>query len=154
MTAYLLPLLISIHLIDLVFMAGTTVADFIGYRKLLEIRSNVEQAGFLYGFTRIFPRLIGIGAALLIAIGIGMMALTNGVFGEQLWFRTKFGLVLLLILNGVVIGRRHMIRFREALLTANDTFDAARKQHILSVFYASQYLFFAAIILLSVFKFN
>jgi hypothetical protein len=51
-----------------------------------------------------FSRLIGIGAALLILTGFGMMILTKGVFGQQGWFRIKFGLVILLIGSGEGFG--------------------------------------------------
>ena len=47
----------------------------------------------LLGSSMRFQRFMGIGIALLILTGIGMMILTQGVFGQMIWFRIKFAIV-------------------------------------------------------------
>jgi len=141
----------------LVLMAGTTLVDFIAYRTLWQIISQKKelQAGLLNLMAKL-PRIIGIGAAVLVFSGIGMMALTHGVFGEQLWFRIKFGLVVLLILNGLVIGRRLGLKLRK-LLTEDGPVITAQANAVranLSRFHIAQLSIFCGIIFLSVFKFN
>src|SRR3954471_6015001 len=103
----LFPVCLTLHLTALTVMAGTTLVDFMAYQSLWKIITDKKElsTGLLQLMAKL-PRIIGIGAAVLVLSGIGMMALTNGVFGEQLWFRIKFGLVILLMLNGMVIGRR------------------------------------------------
>ena len=154
---YLLPALLSLHLMALILMAGTTLVDFITLRSFWRLfESQKEKASGLLEATASYSRMIGIGAALLILTGFGMMFVTHGVFGEQLWFRIKFALVLLLVANGVFVGRRLGANLRKTV-PGNDLSVAARIIHIrkkLNRFHISQLLIFTLIIFLSIFKFN
>jgi uncharacterized membrane protein len=154
---YLLPALLSLHLIALILMAGTTLLDFItvrGFWRLFE--KQKEKAFGLLEATVSYSRMIGIGAAFLIITGFGMMFITRGVFGEQLWFRIKFVFVILLVANGIFIGRRLGLRLRK---TASGT-DLENPDGIVQVrknlfrFHISQLFIFTIIIILSIFKFN
>ena len=155
--SYLLPALLSLHLIALILMAGTTLIDFVtvrGFWKLFE--KQKEKALGLLEATAAYSRIIGIGAAVLIITGFGMMFVTHGVFGEQLWFRIKFFFVILLVANGVFIGRRLGLRMRKTVSVT----DQHNPDGILEVrknlyrFHLSQLLIFTIIIFLSIFKFN
>ena len=154
---YLLPALLSLHLIALILMAGTSLVDFVSLRTfwgLLETQK--EKAYGLLEATSKFSRLIGIGAAILILTGFLMMFVTHGVFGEQIWFRIKFVLVLILVANGLFVGRRLGVRLRK-LMPAKDpaTLDpVTRIRKNLYRFHVSQLLIFVIIIILSIFKFN
>lgn len=156
-TGTILQILIILHLSGLILMAGTTVVDYLLFKSFWkQLALDKERAlGIMLGATN-FARLIGIGAALLILTGIGMMAMTNGVFGEQLWFRIKFGLVILLILKGILLGRRLTIKLRKHFLdNAVDTADQIPGlQAWLNTFYLSQLFIFLAIVFLSIFKFT
>ena len=148
-----LLLLLTLHLAGLVIMAGTTIVDYVVFRAFLKLPDAQRQVVLV---TAKFSRLIGIGAALLILTGFGMMFLTNGAFGEQLWFRIKFALVLILIANALIVGRRQGSKFR-GLMTDHPS---AQSPHFpalvktLNRFYLAQLTIFAAIVFLSVFKFN
>jgi uncharacterized membrane protein SirB2 len=138
-------------------MAGTTLVDFMAYRSLWKTVTHEKElsTGLLQLMAKL-PRIIGIGAALLILTGIGMMVLTNGVFGEQLWFRIKFGLVVLLILNGLLVGRRLGVKLRK-LLADNGPVVTEQVNIIrgsLTRFHLMQLSIFFVIIFLSAFKFN
>jgi uncharacterized membrane protein len=153
---YLLALL-TLHLTGLVLMAGTTIVDYLTFKTLIKLFDDQkEKLTGLINLTAKFSRLIGIGAALLILTGFGMMALTKGVFGEQLWFRIKFALVIILVANAIVFGRQQGLKFRK--LIADDAGDNEQKLgsavNNLNLFYTAQLLIFAVIIILSVFKFN
>lgn len=152
---YLFPAFLTLHLVALVTMAGITLADYLCYATLWKHFGKQEQpAALLYLLAR-FPRVAGIGAAVLIFTGIGMMALTHGVFGEQLWFRIKFGLVILLILNALFVGRRQGARLRKLLdngLLADTALNEIKTR--LNRFHLFQLGFFILIIFLSIFKFN
>ena len=114
--SYLLPALLSLHLIALILMAGTTLIDFVTVRGFWKLFATLhEKALGLLEATASYSRLIGIGAAALIITGFAMMVVTHGVFGEQLWFRIKFALVILLVANGVFIGRRQGLRIRKSV---------------------------------------
>ncbi|MDP4251931.1 MAG: hypothetical protein Q8918_17665 [Bacteroidota bacterium] len=154
---YLLPALLSVHLIALILMAGTTLVDFITLRSFWRLFEKQKEKGSgLLEATASYARMIGIGAALLIFTGIGMMFITHGVFGEQLWFRIKFAFVLLLVANGIFVGRRLGLRLRKTVaetdLTNPNRISQLRKN--LYRFHISQLLIFTIIIFLSIFKFN
>ena len=153
----LFPTFLTLHLTALTLMAGTTLVDFMAYRSLWQIinRDKELSIGLLQLMAKL-PRIIGIGAAILVLTGIGMMALTHGVFGEQLWFRIKFGLVLLLIGNGLLVGRRLGKKLRK-LLADNGPVLTEQVNVIrgsLTRFHLMQLSIFFIIIFLSAFKFN
>jgi uncharacterized membrane protein len=138
-------------------MAGTTLIDFVtvrGFWRLFE--KQKEKAFGLLDATAAYSRLIGIGAAILIITGFGMMFVTHGVFGEQLWFRIKFIFVILLVANGVFIGRRLGLRLRKTVSDSdqNNPDGIAQVRKNLYRFHMSQLLIFTVIIFLSIFKFN
>ncbi|HET7001692.1 MAG TPA: hypothetical protein VFI33_10295, partial [Puia sp.] len=149
---------VALHLISLVVMAGTTFIDFITLRSFwkFSVSSQAEKAVGVLETTASFSRIAGIGAALLIVTGLLMMVITRGVFGEQLWFRIKFALVLLLIANSLFIGRTQNRRLRKTVISgglpAMDSMGKIRKA--LDRFFLSQLLLFIVIIFLSIFKFN
>ena len=153
---YLFPAFLTLHLMALVTMAGITLADYFSHASLWRSIGQGEHPAALLNLMARFPRVAGIGAAVLILTGFGMMFLTNGVFGEQLWFRIKFGLVILLILNALIEGRRQSGRLRQ-LMIASGTLVTAELQGIktrLNRFHLVQLLLFMLIIFLSIFKFN
>ena len=89
-----------LHLIGVILFAGMTTADYVAFRQFWKQYGNDRtKAATLLQAMAGFPVLMRIGIIVIILSGVGMMALTHGVFGEQTWFRIKFGLVLLLILN-------------------------------------------------------
>lgn len=154
--SYLLPTFLVLHLTALVLMAGTTLVDYLAYSSFWKFAGQGDRPDALLNMMARLPRVAGIGAALLITSGIGMMALTHGVFGEQLWFRIKFALVVLVILNSLLIGRRQSLKLRK-LLEAGElvfTTEVARIKSNIKAFHMLQLLLFLLIIFLSVFKFN
>ena len=135
--------------------AGSTVADFVTYKQFWKqyAQDKTKAAAILQAMEK-FPVLIRIGIITVVLTGVGMMAVTHGVFGEQLWFRIKFGLVVIVILNGILVGRRQGINLRK-MLEVNDTSGKDQKiKSNLRLFHAVQFTLFFVIVLLSVFKFN
>ncbi|WCT09837.1 hypothetical protein [Mucilaginibacter jinjuensis] len=153
---YLFPTFLMLHLTALVLMAGTTLVDYMAYTSLWKSFERSERPEALLNVIAKLPRITGIGAALLILSGIGVMALTHGVFGEQLWFRIKFGLVVVLILNGLLIGRRQGNKLRKLLQISGLMFtgEVSLIKSRLNTFHLLQLLLFVLIIFLSAFKFN
>jgi uncharacterized membrane protein SirB2 len=152
-TGTYLLLLLTFHLTGLVIMAGTTIVDYVVFRAFLKLPDGLRQVALV---TAKFSRLIGIGAALLILTGFGMMFLTHGAFGEQVWFRIKFALVLILIANALIVGRRQGSKFRGLMAD----YSSAQRPNFLALaktlnrFYLAQLTIFSVIVFLSVFKFN
>jgi uncharacterized membrane protein len=149
--------LLVLHLTGFVLFAGTTIVDFVAYRQFWQLVGKDKSQAIVIGqVLEKFPVLMGMGIILLILSGVGMMAMTNGVFGEQLWFRLKFGLVILLIANGLLVGRREGVILRRIIAESEiDHFEEIKKRkRNLTIFYPIQLTLFFIILLLSVFKFT
>lgn len=157
-TLTLLQALLVLHLSGLVIMAGTTFVDYTIFKTFWkQFNLDQEKSQGILQATSKSSRWIGIGAALLVFTGIGMMAITHGVFGEQTWFRIKFALVVILVLNGILTGRRQGTKLRKVMAAdgvVNISLQAESIKAKLNVFFAIQLSLFLMIIFLSVFKFN
>lgn len=148
---------LSLHLTGFLLFAGTTIVDFVAYKQFWkQYWQDKSKAITILQVTAKFPVLMGVGVLLLILSGVGMMVMTNGIFGEQLWFRIKFGLVIILILNGILVGRREGIALKGILEKCETGFseNTKRKKRNLNLFYPIQLTLFFIVLLLSVFKFN
>ena len=101
----LLHLLLTLHIAGFTTMAGTVIADFSVNRRLNKYLTSdkLKALSILEGTAR-FPALIGVGVALLISTGIGMVIVYKGAVAGMLWFRIKMILVLL----ALIIGERLM----------------------------------------------
>ena len=145
--------LVVIHLIGFLLFAGSTIADFIGIRQFWkQYALDTTKAPAVMQAMSLFPVFMRIGIGVIILSGIGIMFMTNGVFGEQLWFRVKFGLVLLVIANTLLVGQRQRVRLKNALTA--DTVVPEKVKVNLNRFHLIQLVCIFIIILLSVFKFN
>ncbi len=159
MSATLYHIALVTHIIGLTMMAGTTFVDFVITKHFWKQFANDKLKAIAINQTvSKFPMLFGIGIMLLILSGITMMYLTNGAFGEQTWFRIKFGLVIAIIINGLAVGRRQAIKLKTLLFaeTAAENREAAfsRVKTNINWFHISQITMFIVIFILSAFKFN
>jgi hypothetical protein len=147
------------HLAGLVMVAGTTLLDFIVTRQFWkQFSTNRSGGAAVLRSSSAFPVVFGIGFLFLIISGVYMMYITKGAYGEQVWFRVKFGLILLIILNGLAFGRRQGLKLRKIL--GSETPEGGIEPTLskikgnLNWFHFSQLVFFLGILTLSVFKFN
>ncbi len=151
-TMILLNIFLIAHLTGLTLMAGTTVADTVTFNAFSKSLQKEGTPGLnLLALMDKFSALLGIGAALLIISGTGMMIITHGAFAHQIWFKIKLVLILALILNGFVVGGRQKSKLKK-YLDAGEQAQAAIRN--IKLFYLSQMGLFLTIILLSIFKFN
>ena len=147
------------HLAGLIMLAGTTLVDYILTRQFWKQHAiDPTRSSSIREATSRLPILAAVGILFLIASGIYMMYVTRGAYGEQIWFRVKFGIVLLIIANGVVFGRRQGVKLRKLLSEGASSLkgDAGLLQvkANLNLFHLAQLAFFVCILTLSVFKFN
>ena len=157
-TANALQLTLVFHLTGLVLMAGMSVADMLAYNSFWKQYAIDKQKGMvLLNASAAYQKYRGMGAALLLLTGVCMMALTHGAFGEQLWMRIKISIVVLLLINGPVIGRVQGTKLKNLISADNQPGDAQEiitlknRVNLAAVF---NLIFLAAIVILSVFKFN
>lgn len=144
---------IVLHLIGFLLFAGTSVADFVGFRQFWkQYDLDKSKAATVMQAISVFPVLMRVGIGLIILSGIGIMYMTHGAFGEQLWFRIKFALVLVIILNTFLFGLRQKRQLIKSLETTDGTVQKIRGN--IRLFHVLQLLIVFIIILLSVYKFN
>lgn len=147
------------HIVGITMVAGTTMADYVIFKQFWkQLESDRLRAIAINKATSKFPMAFGLGFLLLIISGVTMMYITHGVFGEQTWFRIKFGLLLLIIINGLVVGRRQVLKLRKLLeweVPGEDVKNEFLKvKRNISIFHIAQMTLFLIIFILSVFKFN
>lgn len=148
---------ILVHIIGLTLAAGTTLIGFSLNRRFWQLYpGNRNKAVDLLENVARMSFWIGLGIGLLILSGVTLMALTKGVYGVQLWFRIKFALVMLVIVNGI-IARRLGVRQKRLVTLASERNvedDMHKLKTRIDVFYWSQLFLFLLIFILGVFKFN
>lgn len=146
-----------LHLIGLIMIAGGTLIDFIIYKQFWkQYAFNKEKGITIMQSISKLTVLTAIGGLLLIVSGVSMMVVTKGVFDQFTWFKIKMIVLLLLILNIVLVGRRNLVKLRKTV-NATDQYAESKLAHLkrnISGFQYAQILFLLLIILLSVFKFN
>jgi hypothetical protein len=147
------------HIIAITMVAGTTLIDYVTFKQFWKQLAADQQKGMtILSVMAKSPMLFGIGFLLIIISGVYMMAATHGAFGEQTWFRIKFGLIILIILNGLIIGRRQGIKLRGILSETNTgkniEADLVKIKRNMGLFHVSQLVMLVIIFVLSVFKFN
>ena len=152
----LLNLALIIHISGFTIMAGTVVADFAISRRLSKlILSDKQKAITVLDTTAGLGRLIGIGGALLLITGIGMVIIFKGTVAQMLWFKIKMVLVLLVVINGIVVLRRGTNQLR-SLLEPGSTGNNSRITSLkgrLNAFHVLEILLFLTIFILSVIRF-
>ncbi len=147
-----------VHIVGITIMAGATFIDFVTFRRFWKILPSNRQAGlviadFLYGL----QRFLGIGMLIIILSGVGMMAFLHQVWGQQIWFRVKFGILILIIINGLAIRRRLGNKLKKLLTDeagTDNTLTLAKLKGSITLGHILQIIFFVVIYILSVFKFN
>ena len=152
-----LQILLVVHLSGLALMAGTTVVDTVTFRFFSKsLEKQRERSLSLLALMGKLEALLGIGAALLILSGTGLLIITHGAFVHQIWFKIKLALILTLILNGFIVGGRQKSKLKTGINGTGPTFDIQTNQAIrnIKMFYMAQMGLFLTIIFLSVFKYN
>jgi len=148
-----------IHITCITIVAGTTIVDQIIFRQFRKKYAIDKQGGMaIMNTMNYWVRVRGIGFLFLILSGVGMMAVVNGVFGEQLWFRIKMLAFLGIILVGLIFGGRSQRRLKR--LVAEDMAGQVRTHQIeevsarISTFRLIVIALFLIIFILSVFRFT
>lgn len=150
-------ILLVMHLSGLVLMAGTTVTELVAFRLFIRLfKTKGEASVDLLRLQSGFGTLLLAGGVLLVLSGIGLMLISEGVFWHQLWLQIKLGLILVLPLNGLLVGSPQMKTLSNSLSTEEVSMRLPINPILtkLNRFHTVQTLVFLAIIILAVFKFD
>ncbi|MBZ4192080.1 hypothetical protein [Niabella beijingensis] len=146
-----------LHIIGITVMAGTSFTDFIAFRAFGKAYGgDTGKSWVLAHYLYTLQRFLGIGMLLILVSGITMMVKLHALWGAQLWFRIKMGILLLIIING--LGLRRILGTRLKKMIAEDNAQPDKNWSGLKRNFALvqliQLLLFLIIYILSVFKFN
>jgi hypothetical protein len=150
---------IVVHIIGITFLSGATVIDFMAFRIFWNSLSGDRYRPMvILETTALCQRIMGIGMGIIILSGVAMMVYMHGVWGEQLWFRIKFGLLLVVIINGLGVRRVLGSKLKKTMdqLPAGIDFKSSLMGHKakISIVHWIQFILLISIFTLSVFKFN
>ncbi|PSL29057.1 hypothetical protein [Chitinophaga ginsengisoli] len=153
----ILRILLAFHLAGLTIMAGTTIIDFVTFKTFCRLTAeDTNKASGLLPLMSVYGSLLRVGAVILMLTGASMFILLNGIWWQQLWFKIKMGLVVLLILNGMLVGNKNGIKLRS--MAYEGLPDLVRRtadvRDNLNRFYITQLVILSLIILLSAIKFD
>jgi len=145
-------ILLALHLCALVLMAGTTVIDYVSF-KIFCSMTNAET-GNASGMLPLMGRyggLVRTGAVALILTGVIMLAINSSLW-DELWFKVKLALALLLVLNGIFIGNNLGMKFRRMAAGNILSEDGRTVCAYLNWFYLVQLSLFALVIFVSIIR--
>lgn len=147
------------HVVGITIMAGATFIDFMAFRFFLKsIKVDHKQAVLMEDLLAKLQRFIGIGMLVILASGILMMVKLHEVWGAQLWFRIKMGILLLIIINGLVLRRKFGSKLKKIVTEGLSDMSISEKlkkiKKRLNTVQLIQILLFVIIFTLSIFKFN
>ena len=144
--------LLTLHISGLVIMAGTTFIDYVTFRTVGQLTKDRDKEAFLPLLSK-YGALVRGGALILIGTGLGML-LSKGALYDQIWFKIKMALVVILILNGMFVGNPTGVKFRKMMADHGSELilQKATVSAQLNRFYISQLVLFAIIILVGVTK--
>jgi len=146
-----------LHIAGIVAAAGIGLIDLILFRYFWNIYGQHTGEGIVV--ERVLMRLqrvMAIGMALIIISGVMMMFYLHAVWGQQLWFRIKMGILLLIVVNGLVFRRRLGNRIHARVIAEPNGLwiTQGSLRGGLTVVQLVQLLLFIIIFTLSVFKFS
>jgi hypothetical protein len=148
-----------VHIVGITIMAGTTFIDFITFRSFGNVFQADKAKGLvLEDYLYKLQRFMGVGMLIILASGVTMMIKLHEVWGAQIWFRIKMGVLLLIIINGLGLRRRLGSKLK-MILTEDSSGDSIagkfnRFKRDFTTVQVIQMLLFVIIYVLSIFKFN
>ena len=148
-----------LHIVGISVMAGTTFIDFITFEQFWKVFfSDTEKGLLIEGSLNKFQKFMGLGLLFIIISGVIMMVFLHGVWGQQIWFRVKMGLLLLIIINGLGFRRRLGTKLKKLLAEISSDHSFVEKlvnlKANIRTVHLLQLVLFVAIFTLSIFKFN
>lgn len=152
-----LRVLMVLHIIGIVIMAGTTMIDYLTFKTFWKLADQGDARSVsLIPLMAKYGAFIRTGGIIIILTGIAMLGLEKGGSLNQFWFKVKLFLVFLLLLNGIFVGNTQGHKFRDAV-TANASDFMQHTMHIresLNRFYPIQLTLFFLIVSISMIRFD
>jgi hypothetical protein len=146
-----------LHVVGIVAAAGMSLMDLVIFRYFWKLYQQHASEGIVVERLLVrLQRVMAIGMMLIIVSGVTMMYYLHTVWGQQLWFRIKFGILLVIIINSLAFRRTLGRRIHAHVIAETGSFwvqQGSLRSGITSVQWI-QVILFVIIFILSVFKFN
>jgi uncharacterized membrane protein len=144
---------LTLHLTAFALFTGTLIANMINSNQLWQYAgkdATITQA--LFNTTGKYNRIMGICLGVAVTMGIAMMIQMHKVYGPQLWFRIKIGLLVLLLVVRILYSR-NLGKLKKGI--NNETkVSFADLQKKTSLFQLLSIFIIGGVIILSVCRFN
>jgi hypothetical protein len=148
-----------LHIIGLTTVAGTILVSYMILRQFRSEYTLDKQKGYaILQVLSKLPALAATGLVLQIISGVMMLAAAGGGYGQQLWFKIKMLLVILIIAGIIVLYRNMQRRLHQWVL--DDMLHGDKTRQIVSLtgrisrVQVILLFFFMIIFILSVYRFN
>lgn len=150
-SVYLIFLIL--HVSAFALFTGTLIANMINSHQIwLYSDKDVTIAKALFNTTSKYNRIMGICLGVAILMGIAMMSQMHKVYGPQLWFRIKIGLLVILMIVRIFYSR-NLGQLKKGINNEiKVSFADLRKK--ISLFQLLSILIIGGIIILSVVRFT
>jgi len=150
-TQLVFRIVLALHLVGVIVMAGTTLVDYFTFRTFCKLmdRGDPGAIGLLPVMSR-FGALVRSGAVLIIFTGVCLLILCKDVYSEP-WLKAKLVFVIGLVFHGMLVGNQQGMKFR-SLIAQKDRLllqQIATSRANLDRFYWIQLALFLVIILIS-----
>lgn len=150
--------ILVVHVVGIALMAGAAFIDLFTFRYFWKRYAEDKEQGLVVENVAFrLQRFMGVGMLLILLSGVGMMVYLHEVWGQQLWFRIKMAVLVLIIINGLGLRRVFGTKLRRILDTDSTTDIALPLSKVkvsMTIIQCLQLLLFIVIFTLSVFKFN
>jgi uncharacterized membrane protein len=142
-----------LHLTAFALFTGTLIANTINSNQLwLYSDKDAAITKALFNTTGKYNRIMGICLGVAVLMGILMMVQMHKVYGPQLWFRIKIGLLVVLMVLRIFYSR-NLAQLKKGINNEiKISFADVRKK--ISLFQLLQIFIIAGVIILSVCRFN
>lgn len=153
---FILRVLLALHITGIVIMAGTTMIDYLTFKTFWKFADQGDNRSLsLIPLMAKYGAFIRTGAGTMLLTGITMLILERSVWWDT-GFKIKMVLVVLLVLNGLLVGNKqgHQLRDAVTLHSADFIQYTVSIRESMSRFYPLQLTLFFLIILISVIRFD
>jgi len=142
-----------IHVSAFALFTGTLIANMVNSNQLwLYTGKDAAITKALFTTTDKYNRIMGICLGIAVTMGIAMMTQMHKVYGPQLWFRIKIGLLIVLLVVRIFYAR-NLGQVKKGINNEiKVSFADLRKKT--SLFQLLSIVIIGGIIILSVFRFN
>lgn len=147
----------TLHIFGFITAIGITIANLIAYQQFWKLYIRDREQGISTFKVVQKLQVAGMaGMAILLLTGITMLAFIHWSFIALLWFQIKLGLVVLLFLNGLTLGRTSAMSLQALMKQESPASEVVVQaiQDRTRVFFTIQLILFSIIVVLSVFRFT